>query len=230
MSETGATIRTWREEDRPREKLLTLGARHLSDAELLAILIGSGSRGESAVDLCHRILDRSNGHLRLLGKLGVHDLMKFKGVGEAKAITLVAALELGRRRMPEHLPKLRPVMSSQDAYHQLAPRLSDLIHEEFWILFLNQANKVIGSEQISRGTISGTVVDVRLIMKQAIDRLATAIILAHNHPSGQLRPSEADRTLTRKLVRAGEILDVKVLDHLIISEEGYYSFADEGEV
>ena len=222
------TIKAWAEEDRPREKLFLRGKKNLSDAELLAIIIGSGSREETALGLSQRILSHYENNLNELGRKTPADLMQFKGIGEAKAITIAAALELGRRRQLSNVKDRPQITSSRDAYNAIAPLIMDLPHEEFWILLLNRSNLVIGRERISRGGVSGTVVDAKLIFKKAIQSLAPAIILCHNHPSGNLRPSQADIDITRKLRKGGESLDVTVLDHLIVSERGYYSFADEG--
>ncbi len=223
-------ITNWNEEDRPREKLMLKGKAALKNAELLAILIGSGTPKVTAVELCTEIMNYVNNDLSQLGKLSVKDLMKFKGIGEAKAITIVASMELGRRRQAENLPNISKIKSSKDIYQMLLADLSDLISEEFWVIYLNNSNKVIGKEKLSAGGITGTVVDVRLLFKSAIDRLATSIILAHNHPSGTLRPSQADIKLTNKVKEAGKILDVQLLDHLIVADTGYYSFADEGSL
>lgn len=222
------SIKDWSEEDQPREKLLNKGERILSDAELIAILIGSGSRSESAVALSQRILKSVNNNLNALGKVSLSSLMNFKGIGEAKAITIAAAMELGRRRTLEEPQRLTKITSSKTVFQLMHPLLGELPHEEFWILYLNNSNKVIRKEQLSKGSITGTLVDVRLVYKVALEVFATSIIMCHNHPSGKLVPSTADRQLTRKLKDAGECLDVKVLDHLIITQHGYYSFADEG--
>lgn len=222
------TIKDWSEEDQPREKLLNKGERALSDAELVAILIGSGSRNESAVALSQRILKSVDNNLQALGKLSLSQLMEFKGIGQAKAITIAAAMELGRRRKDEEPKRLRQITSSQSVFQLMQPLLGELPHEEFWIIYMNNSNKVIRKEQLSKGSITGTLVDVRLVYKTALEIFATSIILCHNHPSGKLAPSTADRELTRKLKDAGECLDVKVLDHVIVTQQGYYSFADEG--
>ncbi|MCB9425578.1 MAG: DNA repair protein RadC [Flavobacteriales bacterium] len=222
------TIKDWSEEDQPREKLLNKGERALSDAELVAILIGSGSRNESAVALSQRILKSVDNNLQALGKLSLSQLMEFKGIGQAKAITIAAAMELGRRRKDEEPKRLRQITSSQSVFQLMQPILGELPHEEFWIIYMNNSNKVIRKEQLSKGSITGTLVDVRLVYKIALEIFATSIILCHNHPSGKLMPSTADRELTRKLKDAGECLDVKVLDHVIVTQQGYYSFADEG--
>jgi len=221
-------IRSWAEDDRPREKLLLKGKAALSDAELIAILIGSGSTSETAVDLSKRILQSLNNQLSELGRLSVKDLTKFKGIGEAKAISIIAAMELGRRRKESEPEKRQKITSSRSAFDIFYPHLCDLNHEEFWVLYLNRANEVIGKENVSKGGISGTIVDPKVVFKAAVQFLASAIVLAHNHPSGQLKPSQADHQLTKKLKDAGIALDIPVLDHLIIGDGNYYSFADEG--
>ncbi|MGA0555127.1 RadC family protein [Larkinella sp. VNQ87] len=226
--ELSRNIRSWAEEDRPREKLMLKGRAALSDAELIAILIGSGTYDVSAVDLAKSILQSVGGNLNELARLSVKDLSKFKGIGEAKAVSIVAALELGRRRKEENRPQRSRITSSRDAYDEIKPHLLDKPHEEFWILLLNRANEVIRPVQISSGGLSGTIADPRLIFKQALDQLASAIILVHNHPSGNLTASQADKDLTRKLKEAGRMLDIPVLDHLIFTDRAYLSFADEG--
>jgi len=227
---TNLSIKAWAEEDRPREKFLLKGKQNLSDAELLAILLGSGSRNETAVSLAQRILQSVSNDLNELGKRAIPDLIKgFNGVGQAKAITIAAAMELGRRRQMTDIKEKPKVVSSQDAYHIIAPVLMDLPHEEFWILLLNRGNKVLAKEQISSGGTTGTVVDAKVLFRKVLGHPSiTSIILSHNHPSGNLFPSEADKELTKKLRTAGKTLDIAVLDHLIIGEKGYYSFADEG--
>lgn len=227
-NEGGLTIKTWAEEDRPREKFALKGKSTLSDAELIAILIGSGNRQESAVELSKRILSSVSNNLNELGKIDLSALMKFKGIGEAKAITIAAALELGRRRKLTEVIKNPKITSSGDIYDIMAPLLSDLKHEEFWVLILNQANKVIHKVQISSGGVASTVADSKLIFKPALEKLGSSIILCHNHPSGNLKPSSADIQLTKKNVEAGKLLDIRVLDHIIVANEKYYSFADEG--
>lgn len=220
-------IRSWAEDDRPREKLLLKGRSALSDAELIAILIGSGSAEETAVGLSKRILSSLDNQLSQLAKLSVKDLTQFKGIGEAKAISIIAALELGRRRKETESNKRVKITDSQTAFDVVYPNLGDLNHEEFWVIFLNRANEVIGKENISKGGVSGTVVDPKVVFKQAVQFPASAIILAHNHPSGNLKPSQADHQLTKKLKEAGKALDIPVLDHLIIGERDYFSFVDE---
>jgi DNA repair protein RadC len=221
-------ILSWAEEDRPREKLMLKGKAALSDAELIAILIGSGTRELSAVDLSKIILQSVGNNLNELAKLSVNDLMKFKGIGDAKAISIVSALELGRRRKESEAIKRHKITCSADAYDAIRPHLLDLSHEQFWILLLNRANEVIRPIQISVGGVAGTVADPKLIFKAAIEHLASAIILVHNHPSGNLTPSQADKDLTKKVTESGRLLDTPVLDHLIFGDNGYYSFADNG--
>jgi len=221
------SIKHWNEDDRPREKLLLKGRIALSDAELIAILIGSGNRNESAVSLSQRILGAVGNNLNELGRCSIVDLMKFKGIGEAKAICIVAALELGRRRRAGAALEKQKITSSTSVFEFLQPIIGELPHEEFWILYLNNSNKVIKCVQLSKGGITGTIVDVRLAFKEALQLGAVGIIMAHNHPSGTLKPSQADIQLTKKLKLAGDSLDIKVLDHLIITEKSYFSFADE---
>ena len=227
MEATHFPITNWSEDDRPREKLMLKGKSALSDAELIAILIGSGSRNESAVDLSKRILASAD-NLNVLGKMSISQLMNFKGIGEAKAITIISALELGRRRRAEDVVELVKITSSKRVFEIMQPIIGELPHEEFWVLFLNNSNKVISKSQLSKGGMTGTIVDVRLVFKLALESGATALILCHNHPSGNLQPSDADRKITKKIKLAGDSLDVKVLDHLIITETKYYSFVDEG--
>ncbi|MCG2431252.1 RadC family protein [Aequorivita xiaoshiensis] len=221
------SIKNWNEDDRPREKLLLKGRIALSDAELIAILIGSGSRNESAVSLSQRILASVNNNLSELGRLSISDLTEFKGIGEAKAVSISAAMELGRRRRTGEALERKKITSSKSVFEYVQPIIGDLPHEEFWILYLNNSNKIIKSVQLSKGGITGTVVDIRLAFKEALQIGAVGIIMAHNHPSGTLKPSQADIQLTKKLKVAGESLDIKVLDHLIITEKAYFSFADE---
>lgn len=225
---TSFTIKHWAEGDRPREKLLQKGREFLSNAELLAILIGSGSRNESAVELCQKILGKAGNNLNELGRFSVKDLMENKGIGEAKALTIVAALELGRRRRAEEALEKKKISSSSSVFELMQPVVGELPHEEFHIIYLNNSNKVIDRYPLSKGGITGTLVDIRLAFKQALQLGATATILVHNHPSGNLNPSAADKQLTQKFKTAGESLDIKVLDHIIITEKSYYSFADEG--
>jgi len=222
------SIKNWADDDKPREKLVQKGSFVLSDAELIAILIGSGNRDESAVELSKRILASVSHNINELGKLSVNQLKKFKGIGEAKAVTIAAALEMGRRRRVEDTKKITKIASSNDAYELLYPLMGELQHEEFWIVYLNNSNKVIHKSQLSKGGITGTLVDVRLVLKQALDLGAVGIILAHNHPSGTLKPSAADKQITEKLKKASEALDIKILDHLILAQHHYFSFADQG--
>lgn len=224
---TSFSIKNWSQDDQPREKLLNKGKQVLSDAELVAILIGSGNRDESAVALCKRILASTNNNLNELGKRSVKQLMDFKGIGEAKAITIVAALELGRRRRGEKAMEKLIITSSVSVFEMMQPILGDLQHEEFWIIYLSNSNKVIFKNQLSKGGITGTLVDVRLVLKKALEVGATGLILCHNHPSGTLKPSEPDKLITQKLKKAALSIDIKVLDHLIITENAYFSFADE---
>jgi len=222
------SIKDWAEDDRPREKLFNKGASALSNAELIAILIGSGNINESAVELSKRILNEVNDNLAELARLTLSDLQKYKGIGEAKAITIAAALELGRRRSTSVLNERPQIKDSKTAYILLHKELGDLNYENFCILLLNRANKVLRTVRISDGGITGTVVDQRKVFKIALDNNATSIILGHNHPSGQLTPSTSDIELTKKIKQAGEVLDLPVLDHIIIGDGNYYSFADEG--
>lgn len=222
------SIKSWAEEDRPREKLLSKGRHHLSEAELLAIILGSGNEKESAVELSKRILQSCGNHLDKLGKLEVSDLTRFHGVGPAKAVGIVAALELGRRRKRFRPRVATRITASTDVYKEMLPYLEDLKHEEFWMMSLNRANRIISNRRISSGGLSGTVADPRMIYKSALEQLATSVIFTHNHPSGNTKPSQADIELTKKLVIAGEILEIVVLDHVIITDRGFFSFADEG--
>lgn len=225
------SIKHWAEEDRPREKLLLKGVSALSDSELLAILIGSGNNEESAVELCKRILHKADNNLNKLGRFSVNDLVKgFKGIGPAKAISICAALELGKRRKSEEIAVKKKITSSNDAYGVFYPILSDLNHEETWALLLDRSHKVISSMQVSRGGISQTVVDIRLILREAIHHYASSIVLGHNHPSGSCSPSPQDTVITKKLKEAAQWMDIALLDHIIVCGETYYSFADEGVI
>jgi DNA repair protein RadC len=221
-------ITDWAVEDRPREKMIQYGTSTLSDAELLGILISSGTKEKSAVDLGRELLALVNNNLNTLGKLSIADLTKIHGIGNARAVTIAAALELGRRRKLSEIPDVVQIKCSKDVADIFQPILSDLLHEEFWILFLNRSNRVINRIKLSQGGISGTVTDVRMVMKKAVEYLASGIIVCHNHPSGNLSPSEADSKITQKIKEAGNLLDVQLLDHLIISDKDYYSFADNG--
>lgn len=222
------TIKDWAEADQPREKLRQQGRQSLTNAELLAILIGSGNRSESAVDLCRRILSSSENSLSELGKLSIGQLKKFRGIGDAKAIAIIASMELGRRRRLEEALKRDKVTSSMSVYELLQPIIGDLPHEEFWIVYLNNSNLVLDSLQLSKGGMTGTLVDIRIVLRKALELGAISIVLGHNHPSGNLNPSMADKRLTEKLRLAAQSLDIKVLDHVIVTEKSYFSFADEG--
>jgi DNA repair protein RadC len=226
--ESKTSIKNWADDDRPREKLMLKGKSSLSDAELIAILIGSGNTEESAVELSRRILRANNDNLIDLSRMSLHELIKFKGIGEAKAISIIAALELGKRRRSAEARERKKISSSSDAYEQLYAITSDLDYEKFWVMLLDQANKVIRITEVSEGGITGTIADPKKIFKVALEGNACNIILCHNHPSGQLKPSEADIKITEKLKKSGEMIDIKVLDHLIIGIDGFFSFADEG--
>lgn len=224
-------ITDWAAEDRPREKMMLHGIRSLSNAELIAILIGSGNVDETAVELSQRILNAAGNSLNRLGKYGIDDFVKpFKGIGEAKAITIMAALEIGRRRRDEELPKRPAITHSADVYNLMRGQMIDLPHEEFWVLLLNRANRVIDILRVSQGGTAATVVDVKLIMRSALQQLASALILCHNHPSNNLTPSMADDKVTAKIKAAAALFDMAVLDHIIVGEEGYFSYADEGRL
>ena len=223
------SIKDWSVDDRPREKLIEKGSKNLSDAELLAILLGSGSRNESAVGLAKRILKYAQNNLTELGRLGTDDLMQFKGIGEAKAVTLCSAFELARRRKSEVIERIK-ITSATDVFNEISPFVADLNHEEFWVFYLNRANIVLRKEKISSGGITGTVIDNKIILKKALLNLASSIILVHNHPSGNLNPSIQDKKVTRKMKLACELLEINLLDHLIIAGNSYYSFADELEL
>ncbi|HLT52186.1 MAG TPA: DNA repair protein RadC, partial [Arenibacter sp.] len=225
---TSFSIKNWSDDDKPREKLVYKGYSVLSDAELIAILIRSGSPNESAVGLSKRILAAVDNNLNELGKLSLEQLKQFNGIGEAKAVSIMAALEIGRRRRGEEALKITRITSSKSVYELLQPKMGELPHEEFWIVYLNNSNKILFAGQQSKGGITGTLVDVRLVLKRALELGAVGLILAHNHPSGTLKPSEADKQITKKLKSASEALDIKILDHLIITHKEYFSFADEG--
>ncbi len=220
-------IKLWAEEDRPREKLLLHGRRHLTDAELIAILIGSGNKNETAVDLSKRILSFYDNNLTKLGKASILELSRFKGIGEAKALTIIAALELGLRRKETTEEVITHVTTSNDVYKYLHQTFANLNHEEFWILLLNRSNRVIGKFLISKGAQAGTVADPKIIFKTALENNAANIVLAHNHPSGNLKPSESDDKLTRDMVASGNLLSLYVVDHLIFANNRYYSYRDE---
>jgi len=223
-------LTTWAVEERPREKVMANGVQYLSDAELLAILLGSGTKNMDAVELARLILKGAGNTLQQLGRQGITDLVRIKGVGPAKAVTLLAALELGRRRAGLQYPEKIPVKSSETVFNLFHPLMGDLEYEEFWLLMLNRANRVLGRYKVSQGGLSGTVIDTRIILKKALDNLASSIIVCHNHPSGNKQPSDADVKITEKLKKAAEMLEIKLLDHVIIADKSYFSFADEGLV
>lgn len=225
--QTYLPISGWAEEDRPRERFIAQGARYLSHAEILAILLGSGSHRQSALSLAKGVLSAFEQDLRALSDARITELMHFQGIGQAKAVTLMAAFELGRRVHASPSTEKQNVQDSRAAYTILRPKFGKIAHEEFWILFLNNANAVIAVRQLSKGGITGTVVDIRLLLKYALEWGAVGLIVAHNHPSGQLKPSRSDIALTQKLLKAAAALDIKLLDHLIITESSYFSFADE---
>lgn len=220
------TIKFWAIEDRPREKLILQGKSVLTDAELIAILIGSGTKKESAVALSKRILNSVNNNINELAALTFEQLKEFKGIGEARAVSIITALELGKRRHFEKVQKKPIIKSSKDAFQILQPIIGELQHEEFWVLYLNNSNKVIAKKQLSKGGITATMVDVRLLFKKAVELATVGIIVCHNHPSGKLTPSTSDKILTQKIKEAGQTLDIKLLDHLIIIQKDYFSFAD----
>ncbi len=229
MSEYNSNaLKTWAVEERPREKVMANGVQYLSDTELLAILLGSGTKNMTAVELARFILKRAGNNLHELGRQTLSDLLKVKGVGPAKAISVLAAMELGRRRAGMHHTEKIPVKSSETVYNLFHPLLGDLDHEEFWLLMLNRANRILGRFKVSQGGLSGTVIDTRIILKKALDNLASSIIVCHNHPSGNNKPSDADVKITEKLKKAAEMLEIKLLDHVIIADKSYFSFADEG--
>jgi len=222
------SIKFLAEDDRPREKFLLKGRNSLSDSELLAIIMGSGSRDETAVELARKILASVNNNWHQLSLLTIKDLTKFKGVGEVKAISIATALEIGRRRASQEIPEKPQISSSNDAYQILKLHLADLRTEEFWAIFLNQSNKVIHIAQLTQGGINQSIVDIRIVFKTALDHFATGIIISHNHPSGNLKPSQEDIQITKKIKEAGNLMNIQLLDHLIITQNSYLSFADEG--
>lgn len=223
-------LKTWAVEERPREKVMANGIQYISDSELLAILLGSGTKNTTAVELARQILRSVGNSLHELGKQNLGDLIKVKGVGPAKAISILAALELGRRRAGLHHIEKVPIKSSETVFNLFHPLLGDLEHEEFWLLMLNRSNKILGRFKVSQGGLSGTVIDTRIILKKALDNLSSSIIICHNHPSGNNQPSDADVKITEKLKKAAEMLEIKLLDHVIIAEKSYFSFADEGMI
>lgn len=228
MEDNRLTIKSWAVEDRPREKLLLKGKSSLSDAELIAILIGSGNQQQTAVELSQHILNQCDNNLASLSRRSIKDLQKFKGIGEAKAVTIAAALEIGRRRKEFEPDKQFKISSSKDVYDLLNGVFMDLTVEEFWVIYMKRNNEVINKEMLSRGGVSGTVVDAKIIFKRAIEETASGIILAHNHPSGNLKPSHEDISLTKRLKEAGQTLDIQLLDHLIFTDSAYCSLSDEG--
>jgi DNA repair protein RadC len=224
------TVKDWSPEDQPREKLLLKGVYSLSDAELLAIILGSGNREESVVELSQRILRSTENNINQLGKLSVKQLMKFKGIGEAKAISIVAALELGKRRKAEDILNREKILFTKDIYHYFHPLLCDLHYEEFWALFLNRGHKIMDKVKISQGGVTATVVDAKIIYKEALIRLATSVVICHNHPSGNPRPSREDDLVTMKIKEGLKRLDMDLADHVIICDGSFYSYADEGRI
>jgi DNA repair protein RadC len=224
------SIKEWAADDRPREKMIKKGIDALSNAELIAILFRTGTRNESAVELARKLLDLAGNNINELAKLSLNELKQIKGVGEAKAIAVLTALELGKRRKIEKVIERKKIQSSKDVFEIFGSLLGDLPYEEFWILMLNRSNSIIDKIKISQGGISGTVTDVRIILKQALENMSSGVILVHNHPSGNLKPSESDASITQKLKDAGKLMDISVLDHVIISDSGYYSFADAGKL
>lgn len=224
------TIRDWAEDDRPREKLLNKGAAALSDAELFAILIGSGNKNESAVELCKRILGDNHNNLNELARLSIVDLAKYKGIGEAKAISIVAALEIGKRRKTNEVLERTKITQSSDLFELFEPALLDLNHEEFWVAFMNGANKVLDTKRLTQGGMRQTVVDVPMLLRMGLERSAHAVAVAHNHPSGENYPSREDLQITQKIKTGCDAIGVRLLDHIIIAGGRYYSFADEGKL
>jgi DNA repair protein RadC len=230
MTEKKLSIKQWAEDDRPREKMMKKGIAALSNTELIAILFGTGTHNESAVELARKLLDNAENNLNSLAKFDLKEFRKIKGIGEAKAITVLTALELGKRRKIEEVVDRKKIESSKDVFHIFSSILGDLPYEEFWILLLNRSNRIMGRTKISQGGISGTVTDIRIILKLALDNMASSIILCHNHPSGNLIPSDSDISITDKLKEAGKLMDINILDHVIVSDTNYYSFADEGTI
>jgi DNA repair protein RadC len=224
------SIKYWAEDDRPREKLILKGRSACSDAELLAILLGSGTRELSALELSREVLQKAGNDLHVFSRMGIKELCATKGIGEAKAVTILAALELGRRRKELEKRRVEKITSSQQVYSNMRRHLQDLMHEEFWVILLNRANEIIKTLRVSSGGLSGTVADGKMIFRMAIEEGAHGMILVHNHPSGQKHPSDNDKQLTRKMVEFGRYIDLQVLDHVIYTDHGYYSFADEGKL
>lgn len=230
MSHNKLTIKSWSEDDRPREKLISKGASVLSNAELIAILIGSGNSKQSAVDLSKQILAQCGGKLSVLSQMTVNELTQFKGIGQAKAITILAASELAKRKRLEVQIEKPKINSSKDAYQYMAYHFQELNHEQFWVMLLNRANGVIQATQISKGGVSATLVDPKLIFSAALECKASSLILFHNHPSGNVKPSESDKKLTQRIMKSGELLEITVLDHIIVGQNTYFSFVDEHEL
>jgi DNA repair protein RadC len=228
MSDSHLPIKDWALEDRPREKLMQKGISALSDTELIAVLLGNGHKNQSALDLARVLLMEANHSLHNLAQRDVNDLMKLRGIGPAKAINIMAAIELGRRRTQQQLEEVVTITGSKDVASYFISKLGDLPHEEFWVLYLNRANRILYSQRLSQGGISGTVIDIRILMKEAVSRLASSLIVCHNHPSGSLKPSSQDISITLKIRDAAKLIDVPLLDHLVVSNAGFYSFADEG--
>jgi DNA repair protein RadC len=230
MKEKKLSIKQWAEDDRPREKMIRKGIAALSNAEPIAILFGTGTHNESAVELARKLLDNAENNLNTLAKFDLKEFCRIKGIGQAKAITVLTALELGKRRKIEEVIDRKKIESSKDVFQIFSSIVGDLPYEEFWILLLNRSNRIIGRTKISQGGISGTVTDIRIILKIALDNMASSIILCHNHPSGNLIPSDSDVSITEKLKEGGKLMDINVLDHIIVSDTNYYSFADEGKL
>ncbi len=228
MSDKKLSIKDWAEDDRPREKMIKHGINSLSNAELIAILFGTGTHNVSAVELSRKLLDLAHNNLNELAKFNLNEICKIKGVGEAKAISLLTALELGKRRKSEEIIDRKKIKSSKDVFEIFNAIIGDLPYEEFWVLFLNRSNSIIECQKISQGGISGTVTDVRIILKLALEKMASSIILCHNHPSGNIKPSEQDISITQKLKDAGKLMDINITDHLIVTDCNYFSFTDEG--
>ncbi len=224
------SIKDWSKDDQPREKLLEKGASALSNSELIAILIRTGNLDESAVNLSQKILTSANNNLNELGKFSVTDMTKLKGIGMAKAISVIAALELGRRRKVDDILNKKKITTSHEVYEYFQPLMGDISHEEFWVLMLNRANKIIERQKISQGGMAGTVIDVKIIFRKALEARASSIILCHNHPSGNTSPSKSDIEITKKLYDAGKTMDISILDHVILSDHDYFSFADKGMI
>lgn len=228
MSDKKLSIKNWAEDDRPREKMMKHGINSLSNAELVAILFRTGTRNESAIEISRKLLDLANNSLNNLAKFNLKDICTIKGIGKAKAISLLTAVELGKRRKSEKVIERKKIKSSKDVFEIFNALIGDLPYEEFWILLLSRSNSIIDRQKISQGGISGTVTDVRIILKLALDKMASSVILCHNHPSGNMNPSEQDVSITQKLKDAGKLMDINVTDHIIITDSNYYSFADSG--